>query len=91
MKIVRCYDRYAPVKRLLAVAGLGLGLTMGLLASLPARAAEAPVAALQAHRLPTVVISGRVAKAPAPLQRKQLPTVVISARRSLDGQQIAQR
>ncbi|MBB2486851.1 hypothetical protein H5407_16610 [Mitsuaria sp. WAJ17] len=71
---IRCYDRYAPIRRLALGSGLLMGLTIGALMALPSQAALPAKAAVQV--LPRVEVSGKR------VQVEQLPTVVVSGRRA---------
>ncbi|WP_343628879.1 hypothetical protein [Roseateles sp.] len=84
MNTIRCYDRFANLKRIAALIGVTTGIAAGLLLALPARAAQPQaLAQAQVQKLPTVVISGKATRS--------LPTVVVTGRRAIDGQQVAAR
>lgn len=91
MNTIRCHDRFATLKRLAALIGVGAGIAAGLLMALPSRAG-------QPERLPTVVINGKSAPTLAALRAagevQTLPTVVVTGRRAdtgVDGEQVASR
>lgn len=88
MTTIRCYDRFATLKRIAALVGVTTGIAAGLLLALPARAAQAEA---QVHKLPTVVISGKSTRTVAAAEVRSLPTVVVNGRRAIDGQQVAAR
>ncbi len=82
---IRCYDRYAPLRRLALGSGLALGLMVGAFMALPSQAARAPRAGPQVQVLPRVELHGRR------MQVEQLPPVLISGHRARpDDVQLAQ-
>lgn len=86
MNTIRCYDRFANLKRIAALIGVTTGIAAGLLLALPARAAQP-----QVQKLPTVIISGKATRTVAVDEVRSLPTVVVTGRRAIDGQQVAAR
>ena len=73
---VYCYDRFATAKRFGAAGGLlllGAGAFLAIGLSQSARAATPRI-----ERLPTVIVTGKAAKADKP---EQLPRVVVEGRR----------
>ncbi|MBO9686284.1 hypothetical protein [Roseateles chitosanitabidus] len=88
MNTIRCYDRFATIKRIAALVGVTTGIAAGLLLALPARAAQPQP---QVQKLPTVVISGKSTRTVAANEVRSLPTVVVTGRRAIDGQQVAAR
>lgn len=92
MNTIRCYDRFANLKRIAALIGVTTGIAAGLLLALPARAAQPQaLAQAQVQKLPTVIISGKATRAVAVDEVRSLPTVVVTGRRAIDGQQVAAR
>lgn len=67
---IRCYDRYASLRRLALGGGLALGLTIGAFVALPAQGKS------QVQTLPRVELHGQR------VQIEKLPPVLISGRRA---------
>ncbi len=81
---IRCYDRYAPLRRLALGSGLVLGLSIGALMALPSQAALAPHTP-QVQTLPSVELHGHR------VQVEQLPPVLVNGHRARDAKvQLAQ-